>query len=71
MIVKHGVNVILHLGDAYYAGTPEEYRQGIADPLSKLRLETKREIRFYSIPGNHDYYSWGLPFLCFVKSINE
>lgn len=22
MIVKHGVSVILHLGDVYYAGTP-------------------------------------------------
>lgn len=25
MIIKHGVDVIIHLGDVYYAGTPEEY----------------------------------------------
>jgi hypothetical protein len=39
--------------------------------LKRLRLKAGREVLFYSIPGNHDYYSWGMPFLCFVKEINE
>ena len=26
---------------------------------------------FYSIPGNHDYYSWGYSFHCFILTINE
>lgn len=25
MILGEGVNIILHLGDVYYAGTPQEY----------------------------------------------
>lgn len=29
MVLKHGVDVILHLGDVYYAGTPQEYIVGI------------------------------------------
>jgi hypothetical protein len=29
MILKHRVDVVFHLGDVYYAGTPEEYKIGI------------------------------------------
>ena len=38
MILKHGVDVVFHLGDVYYAGTPEEYLVGIVEPLKKLRV---------------------------------
>lgn len=38
MILKHGVNIIVHLGDVYYAGTPDEYERSITKPLTQLRL---------------------------------
>jgi hypothetical protein len=45
------------------------------EPLNKLRKEAagkfQKDVLFYSIPGNHDYYSWGLPFLCFIANVNE
>lgn len=45
------------------------------EPLNKLRKEAgdklKKNVLFYSIPGNHDYYSWGLPFLTFITNANE
>lgn len=71
MVVNQGVTVILHLGDVYYAGTPEEYETNVMQFLRKLRMKVKRQLLFYSIPGNHDYYSWGLPFLCFVREANS
>jgi 3',5'-cyclic AMP phosphodiesterase CpdA len=71
MVIGCGVTVILHLGDVYYAGTPEEYEQHVSSFIRRLRVKTKKEILFYSIPGNHDYYSWGMPFLCFIKEINS
>lgn len=44
------------------------------EPLNRLRLEArdkfKKSVLFYSIPGNHDYYSWGLPFLTFIANAN-
>lgn len=71
MVIGCEVNIILHLGDVYYAGTPEEYENNVAIILKRLRIKTNKEILFYSIPGNHDYYSWGMPFLCFIKEINS
>ena len=71
MILEKKVDIIIHLGDVYYAGTPEEYQDNVLKPLNKLRIVAKREVIFYSIPGNHDYYSWGLPYLCFIKEVNS
>lgn len=42
MILKHDVDVILHLGDVYYAGTPHEYEVGIIKPLNDLRIAAKK-----------------------------
>lgn len=42
MIVKEGVGVILHLGDVYYAGTPEEYENNVGRFVKKLRVKTQR-----------------------------
>lgn len=36
-IIEKEVDVILHLGDVYYAGTPNEYRKHIMEPLNELR----------------------------------
>lgn len=59
----------------YYAGTPNEYKNHVMDPLNKIRKEAaekfKKDVLFYSIPGNHDYYTWGLPYLCFIANANE
>jgi hypothetical protein len=45
------------------------------EPLNKLRKEAtlkfKKQVLFYSVPGKQDYHSWGLPFLCFISSVNE
>lgn len=38
MILRHGVDVVFHLGDVYYAGTPQEYEIGVAQPLKNLRI---------------------------------
>lgn len=42
MVENCGVNIILHLGDVYYAGTPEEYENNITVFIKKLRTKTKR-----------------------------
>ncbi len=74
-IIDKQADIILHLGDVYYAGTPDEYKRNIMEPLNMLRLEAasrfRKDVLFYSIPGNHDYYTWGLPFLSFVANANE
>jgi len=71
-LLQQKVDVIIHLGDIYYAGTPEE-----CTALTKMMKDVWSEeeklgiVPFYSIPGNHDYYSYGYGFYPFVKNINR
>ncbi len=71
-LLQQKVDVVIHLGDIYYAGTIEECTK-----LTKMMKEVWSEegklgkVPFYSIPGNHDYYSYGYGFYPFVKNINS
>jgi hypothetical protein len=42
MVMGCGVNVILHLGDVYYAGTPEEYENNVTAFIKRLRGKSKK-----------------------------
>lgn len=33
MIIKQQVDIVIHLGDVYYAGTPKQYEESIVKPL--------------------------------------
>ncbi|GAX77924.1 hypothetical protein CEUSTIGMA_g5366.t1 [Chlamydomonas eustigma] len=52
-------DVVLHLGDVYYSGTSDQQINYQCIPASNLSGGTQ----YYTIPGNHDYYSGGGPFL--------
>lgn len=44
---------VIHLGDVYYSGTKQEFKDNFLKPLQVLDPKTK----IFNIPGNHDYYS--------------
>ncbi|MBS0173812.1 MAG: metallophosphoesterase [Nitrospira sp.] len=48
----------IHLGDVYYAGTPEESREHFLDIIDK-HGPSKQSCQYFALPGNHDYYSGG------------
>jgi 3',5'-cyclic AMP phosphodiesterase CpdA len=60
LVKVKGATVILHDGDVYYAGFPEEFSK-ISDKLNELQKD-RPNLRYYTIPGNHDYYTFGGPF---------
>lgn len=74
-MIEKEADIIIHLGDVYYAGTPTEYAENLGNILNKARKDVKNRMKknvlFYSIPGNHDYYSKGLPFMNFIMAVNE
>jgi len=62
-------DAVIHLGDIYYSGTPDECQLNVAIPFSKIFPEGQRPL-FLSIPGNHDYYAFGEGFYQLVDEAN-
>jgi 3',5'-cyclic AMP phosphodiesterase CpdA len=64
-------DAVIHLGDVYYSGTPQECKENVIDVLDALVAELKIERPpFFSLPGNHDYYSGGRGFYQMIGQIN-
>jgi len=66
-------DVIIHLGDVYYSGTVEECTANVLDVLDAIMADVKPEKRpaFFTIPGNHDYYSGGAGFYRTIGKVNS
>ena len=64
-------DLIVHLGDIYYAGTIDECRTNFLVPIQAARAKFGRSIPVYTIPGNHDYYSGGQGFYGMIPLLNQ
>ena len=64
-------DLIVHLGDIYYAGTIDECRNNFQVPIQAAREKYGRNIPVYTIPGNHDYYSGGAGFYGMIPLLNQ
>ena len=74
IMVKHSPQAIIHLGDIYYSGTPSEcqdYFAGVFQQVFDDVLGVGNRIPVFSIPGNHDYYSWGASYFSMMNSLNN
>lgn len=65
-LMKKSPDVIIHLGDIYYAGMAEEVRENF---LTILDLKAPN-IPVYTLSGNHDMYSGGAPYYWLLKKLN-
>jgi hypothetical protein len=70
---KFNPHAIIHLGDVYYSGTQEECTANILDVLDQIIADVKPPKRpaFFTIPGNHDYYSGGSGFYQTIDKVNS
>jgi Calcineurin-like phosphoesterase len=70
---KFNPDVIIHLGDVYYSGTVEECTANVLDVLDQIIADVKPAKRpaFFSIPGNHEYYSGGSGFYRMIGKVNS
>ena len=64
-------DLIIHLGDVYYAGTFDECQHNFLLPIQNARKQYGRFIPVYTIPGNHDYYSGGRAFYQMLPQLNR
>ena len=70
-LMQQKPDVIVHLGDIYYAGTIDECRTNFLLPIQAARQKYGRSIPVYTIPGNHDYYSGGAGFYGMIPLLND
>jgi hypothetical protein len=70
---KFNPDAIIHLGDIYYSGTVEECTANVVDVLDQIIADVKPPKRpaFFTIPGNHDYYSGGSGFYQMIDKVNS
>lgn len=73
-MMQYKPDAIIHLGDIYYSGTPEEcdtYFKQVFTTVFDETLGTGNRIPVFSIPGNHDYYAWGAEYYNVVTGLNN
>lgn len=58
---------IIHLGDIYYSGTPDECSQAFTEALIAAGAD---DIPVFTLPGNHDYYALGYGFYPMLAHLN-
>lgn len=69
---KFTPDAVVHLGDVYYSGTPYECQQNVLQVMDDLVAELKiKRPPFFTIPGNHEYYSGGVGYFNIIDNINS
>ncbi len=60
-------DVVIHLGDIYYAGTQFEVTNYFLEPWKQILNLAANPIPTFSLAGNHDMYSGGVPYYQMIQ----
>ncbi len=65
-------DILLHLGDIYYSGTPDECRENFEHIVNETFDRAKKKAPLvYTLCGNHDMYSGGRGYYDLVARLNK
>ena len=56
-------DAILHLGDVYFSGTEHETTRNLVDLVRSVTRRQHLPTPFFTVPGNHEYFSGAVPYL--------
>jgi C-terminal processing protease CtpA/Prc len=65
-IAKHKPDMLIHLGDIYYAGTERE-----SEIFLNLCDQHLPGVRVFTLAGNHDMYSGGKPYYDLLQKLKQ
>jgi len=68
-IARKNPDLVLHLGDVYYAGTGFEVENYFQD-IWKSTFDLGK-IRTFTLSGNHDMYSGGIPYYQLIQDLGQ
>jgi hypothetical protein len=64
-------NVVIHLGDIYYAGTQEEVQRTFWMPVQQILRPQETGCTVLSLAGNHDLYSGGQAYYALLDQLGQ
>jgi 3',5'-cyclic AMP phosphodiesterase CpdA len=78
-VAARNPDVVIHLGDVYYAGTDPEEQNYFFDNWRKIlnltcdanRKVTSPRPKTFSLPGNHDMYCGGQPYYKMIEQLGQ
>ncbi len=70
MIRSKSPDVLVHLGDIYYSGTPAECDANFTTVIRSVFGPESPDIPVFTLAGNHDMYSGGLGYYGLVAGTN-
>jgi hypothetical protein len=69
-VAKHKPDVLIHLGDIYYAATPDECQKYFLDIVDQVFDRGAGRVPTYTLCGNHDVYSGGVGYYGLLPKLN-
>jgi V8-like Glu-specific endopeptidase len=64
-------DVLIHLGDIYYSGTPEECATKFEAEMTAAFGPKETRIPIYTLAGNHDMYCGGVGYYGLIQRLNR
>ncbi|NNF36119.1 MAG: metallophosphoesterase, partial [Saprospiraceae bacterium] len=55
-------DVILHVGDVYYSGTRQEFKNYFVGLIQAVYKDQGVKVPMYTLPGNHEYFTGAIPY---------
>lgn len=68
-IAGHKADAVIHLGDVYYSGTPNECTKNFFDIVTTV-LRKDGALPIFTLSGNHDMYSGGEGYYDLIAKLN-
>jgi len=70
-VAAHNPDVLIHLGDIYYSGTPVECQNNFVSIVNSVFNRPTNPITVFTLAGNHDMYSGGEGFYGMLPGLNQ
>ncbi len=69
-VKAHDPDVVIHLGDIYYAATPDECQKYFLAIVDRVFDRSAGQVPVFNLCGNHDVYSGGEGFYGLMPQLN-
>jgi hypothetical protein len=73
-VLKHvaswKLDVLIHLGDIYYSGTPTECASNFTSLIQNVLRSGNLDLAAYTLAGNHDMYCGGIGYYDLIQHLN-